>query len=219
MPSDAFEELFDREQLLGGLPAKRANTLLFLIESRTARLTAQSRQAMQRFATREAAQERELAFIEAFALGREPPLRPTIQDLERHAPRWAALVARNPRVQAALAHRLGEKHRFVARPGAVHPAPRSASTTRASRPPTSSSTTGRWTAIYVERPSPRERLRWARARARRAPGGHVAVLDGVRADADRDRRLDDRRAADRGRRDRAAAGGRDPRRCSASSTS
>ncbi|HEY1538244.1 MAG TPA: hypothetical protein VGF63_02520 [Solirubrobacteraceae bacterium] len=109
-PPDAFEQLFDRETLLGGLPARRAGTLLFLIESRTARLTAQSRQAMARFATREAGQRRELAFLEAFALGREPPLRPTIQDLERHAPRWAPLVARNPRVQAALARRFGEKY-------------------------------------------------------------------------------------------------------------
>jgi hypothetical protein len=35
--------------------------------------------------TRDAA----LAFLEAFALNREPPLRPSIQDLERHAPPWA----------------------------------------------------------------------------------------------------------------------------------
>jgi amino acid permease len=105
--------LFDRDEVLAGLPARRASALLFLIESRTAQLVARSRRAMERFLTDEAAQERELAFLEAFALGRDPPLRPTIQDLERHAPEWASLVARNPRVQAAVAHRLGEKYVFT----------------------------------------------------------------------------------------------------------
>jgi amino acid permease len=68
---------------------------------------------MDRFLTEEAAQQRELAFLEAFALGRDPPLRPTIQELERHAPSWADLVPRNPRVQAAVAHRLTQKYKFT----------------------------------------------------------------------------------------------------------
>ena len=110
MSSDPFQGLFDREELLAGLPARRANALLFLIESRTAHLVARSRRAIERFLTEEAAQERELAFLQAFALGRDPPLRPTIQDLERHAAEWADLVAKNPRVQAAVAHRLGQKY-------------------------------------------------------------------------------------------------------------
>ena len=97
---DEFGGFLDRETMLaGGLPAKRAHTLLFLIESRTAHLVAQSRQAMEVFLTREAAEERELAFLESFALGSEPPLRPTIQKLERYAPQWASLVPENPRVQ------------------------------------------------------------------------------------------------------------------------
>ena len=87
--------------------------MLFLIESRTAHLVAQSRQAMEVFLTREATEERELAFLESFALGSEPPLRPTIQELERYAPQWASLVPENPRVQAAVAHRLGEKYEFT----------------------------------------------------------------------------------------------------------
>ena len=110
---DSFERLFDRQEMLAGLPARRANALLFLIESRTAHLVARSRRATERFLTEEAAQERELAFLEAFALGRDPPLRPTIQDLERHATDWADLVAKNPRVQAAVAHRMGQKYEFT----------------------------------------------------------------------------------------------------------
>jgi amino acid permease len=111
--NDSFEALFDREELLAGLPARRANALLFLIESRTAHLVARSRRATERFLTEEAAQERDLAFLEAFALGRDPPLRPTIQDLERHATEWSDLVARNPRVQAVVARRLGRKYEFT----------------------------------------------------------------------------------------------------------
>jgi amino acid permease len=110
---DEFGGLLDREAVLAGLPARRANTLLYLIESRTAHLVAQSRQAMELFLTQGGAEERELAFLEAFALGKEPPLRPTIQDLERYAPQWAPLVPENPRVQAAVAHRLGEKYQFT----------------------------------------------------------------------------------------------------------
>jgi amino acid permease len=110
---DPFDGLLDREELLEGLPARRADALLFLIESRTAYLVARSRRATESFFTEGAAQDRELAFLEAFALGRDPPLRSRIQDLERHSHEWAALVARNPRVQAAVAHRLGRKYEFT----------------------------------------------------------------------------------------------------------
>ncbi|MBC8492258.1 MAG: hypothetical protein H8D43_00630, partial [Chloroflexi bacterium] len=107
------QNLFTREEIMAGLPARRARTLLFLIESRTAHIVAQSRQAMERFLTEETAEERDLAFLEAFALGRDPPLRPTIQHLERHAPQWAPLVPENPRVQAAVAHMVGQKYTFT----------------------------------------------------------------------------------------------------------
>src|SRR4029453_3969319 len=62
--------------------------------------------------TEEAEQERQLAYLEAFALGRDPPLRPTIHDLERHAAAWAPLVASNPRWRGAGAPRVGEKYSF-----------------------------------------------------------------------------------------------------------
>ena len=110
MCPDPLDWPLDREEVMGGLPARRANALLFLIESRTAYLVARSRQATESLLTEGVAHERELAFLEAFALGRDPPVRPTIQDLERHSHEWAALVARNPRVQAALAHRLSRKY-------------------------------------------------------------------------------------------------------------
>jgi hypothetical protein len=65
-------DLLTREEVLGGLPARQASTLLFLIESRTAHLVAQSRRVTERFLTEDAEQERELAFYEALTLGRDP---------------------------------------------------------------------------------------------------------------------------------------------------
>src|SRR5215470_4151094 len=107
------EPLFTRDEALGGLPARRAAILLFLIESRSAHSEAQSRLAAEEFPTEKAAQELDLAFIEAFALSREPPSRVTIQDLERHAEKWAYLVPDNARLRAAIARSLSEKYSFT----------------------------------------------------------------------------------------------------------
>lgn len=110
MPSDS---LFSRNEVLGGMTARRARTTLYLIESRSARLAAQARQAMTFFRSEQLAAEDELAFITAFTEGRDPPLKPTIQDLEHFAAQWADLVPRQPRMQAAVAHALGAKYRFT----------------------------------------------------------------------------------------------------------
>ena len=110
MPAD---ELFTRDEALGGLPARRAATLLFLIESRSAHFEARARLEADEFATEKAAQELDLAFIEAFALSRQPPLRVTIQDLERHAQKWAYLIPDNARLRAAIARLLSEKYSFT----------------------------------------------------------------------------------------------------------
>src|ERR1043165_1252175 len=109
------DELFTRDEALGGLPARRAATLLFLIENRSAHLEARSRLEAEEFSTEKADEELDLAFIEAFALSREPPLRVTIQDLERHAVKWAHLIPDNARLQAAIAHLLCEKYSFTSR--------------------------------------------------------------------------------------------------------
>src|SRR5215467_3808712 len=111
MPSN--EPLFTRDEALGGLPARRAATLLFLIESRSAHFEARARLEADEFATEKAGQELDLAFIEAFALSRQPPLRVTIQDLERHAQKWAYLIPDNARLRAAIARLLSEKYSFT----------------------------------------------------------------------------------------------------------
>jgi amino acid permease len=155
--------LLTREELLGGLPARRASTLLFAIESRTAHLVARSRQAMATFHTEKTAEAQERAFLEALSQGRDLPLQPTIQDLERYASEWAPLVPPDAGVRAALARMIGEKypvpHRFVPASrlalGLDEGAVRQAYERLHGQP---------LDAVYVTRVPWRERLRWARAR-------------------------------------------------------
>ncbi len=114
MASD--EKLISRDEVLGGLagrPTKQANTLLALIENRTAYLVAQSRQEAAQFLTPAAVEERNAAYLQAIALNREPPVRPTIQQLEHFAPQWAILVAANPTIRAGVAQLLAQKYTFT----------------------------------------------------------------------------------------------------------
>src|SRR5918997_3516214 len=107
-------DFVSREEVLGGLPARRASMLLFAIEGRTARLVDRSRRAMALGVTERSAEERERAFLQALAEGRDLPLHPTIQDLERYAPVWASLVPPDPAMRAAVAHAMGERYTFTA---------------------------------------------------------------------------------------------------------
>jgi len=70
------DELFSPEEVLGGFSAKRARLLLFQIESRTASLMLQARRAVDRYLSEGTAEQQDLAFFEALAEGREPPVRP-----------------------------------------------------------------------------------------------------------------------------------------------
>src|SRR5215471_5182541 len=101
---------FSRDELVGGLNARRASTILFAIEARTAHLVARSKRAMAYYLTERTAQEREQEFLLAMAAGRTLPLVPRIQDLERHAPDWASLVPADPRLRAAIAAMMAKKY-------------------------------------------------------------------------------------------------------------
>lgn len=106
--------LFSREALMGGWSARHATTLLFAIESRTAKLVASRQRAVPIVLSEQAPREREQAFLEALARGRGVPVRLRIQDLERHAPDWADLVPDDPGMRAGLAHLLGAKYAIPA---------------------------------------------------------------------------------------------------------
>jgi Transmembrane amino acid transporter protein len=107
------DELFTPAEVIGGFSARRTRLLLFQIENRTAYLMTQSRRAVTRYLTEEVAEQQDLAFFAALAEGRELPVRPTIQDLERYATDWQSLVPPNPTLQAGLAFLLGQKYRFA----------------------------------------------------------------------------------------------------------
>ena len=162
MSSD-WSDFISRDELLGGLPARRASTLLFAVESRTSHLVVRSRQAMARFLTEQTAEARERAFLDALAQGRDLPVQPSIQDLERYAPEWADLVPPDAGIRAALARMIGEKYpvprRFVPglrlALGLDDEAVREAYERLHGQP---------LDALYAARVAWRERLRWARSR-------------------------------------------------------
>jgi hypothetical protein len=102
--------LFSREDVVHGLPSRRATAVLFAIENRTAHLVAGSQLAVPIVLSEGAVRTRERAFLEAVAQGRDLPAQPTIRDLERHAPGWADLVPADPAMRAGLAHHIATKY-------------------------------------------------------------------------------------------------------------
>jgi amino acid permease len=166
--------LLTREALLGGLPARRASTLLFAIESRAAHLSAQAHQATAWYLTEKTEAERERAFLKALAQGRDLPVQPTIQNLERYAPQWADLLPAEPGIRAALARLLGQKYTFTYQDvpalrqalGLNEPAVQQAYQRLYGQP---------LDAIFAPTIAWRERLRWARARL----GGWIEDLPPV----------------------------------------
>jgi hypothetical protein len=109
------EPRLSREEVLAGLPARRARTLVYLIERTAARLGADREVRAMALLGERSAENRELDWVEAFALGREPPAKPSIQQIEASAGRWASLVPQSPRIRAAVAITLGDRYRLSRR--------------------------------------------------------------------------------------------------------
>ncbi|WP_019503680.1 aromatic amino acid transport family protein [Pleurocapsa sp. PCC 7319] len=107
----SLNELISQEELLAGMSAKQSKTLLFLIEKQTALLAARSR--VDFTLTDSGESDRELAFLQAFAIDNSKMERPRIQQLERFARDWSVLVPDNPQRKAALLKALGEKYKFT----------------------------------------------------------------------------------------------------------
>jgi amino acid permease len=103
---------FNDIDVLDGMPMRRAGAILFAIEGRTAQLVAQSRQALVPYLTEKTAAEKEQAFLAAIAQGRDLPIQPSIQNIERFAPEWATLVPSDENQRAALAKKFFEKYHF-----------------------------------------------------------------------------------------------------------
>jgi hypothetical protein len=104
-----------RDQLLGGLVGRQVGAVMYAIESRTAYLAIRARHAAAPAMTEGLAEEEERAFLGALAAGRDLPISPRIQELERFAPQWAYLAPRSAAIRAQVAHRLATRHRFRSR--------------------------------------------------------------------------------------------------------
>lgn len=156
--------LFSRSEVLGGLPARRATTQLFAIESRTAHLVARSRRAMATFETERSAAEHEQAFLQAMAGARESRGRVRIQDIERYARSWGKLIPADPELRAGLVRRVADKYglpadrvpRIRSALGAEDPAVEAAYLRQFGRPIADA---------FTGVGSIRDRLRWTLARA------------------------------------------------------
>ncbi len=111
------KKLISREEVLGGLggrTTKQANTVLALLEQRTARLIVQSQQVTDTALIVSAAPSPRQAFLSALADGRAELPPPPIQAIERFAAHWAILVPESADIRAALAHLLGQKYALLA---------------------------------------------------------------------------------------------------------
>ncbi|CAA9562236.1 MAG: hypothetical protein AVDCRST_MAG70-1753 [uncultured Thermomicrobiales bacterium] len=108
-----WSSFLSRDELLAGLPARRASTLLFAIESRTAHLVQRSRRSLATYLTERSGEAQERDFMDALTQGRDMVAKPSVQDLERYASRWAPLVPPDPGVRATLAHLLGERYHLL----------------------------------------------------------------------------------------------------------
>jgi hypothetical protein len=112
------------------------------------------------FVGRRGAVEREQAFLQALAAGRDLPLTPTIQDLERFAPQWSHLVPDGAEARAALAVLVGAKYRFTAD---RVPGIRAALGIDTPEVAAALARRGTGRSIYVPTVSLRERIAWRRA--------------------------------------------------------
>ena len=105
-------EFLTRDEVLGGLPARRARMLLFLIEQHSALHASEREVGTMALLGERSAEARQLAWIEAFALGRDAPRAASIREIESAAGRWAPLVPESAEVRAATLRLLGERHRL-----------------------------------------------------------------------------------------------------------
>ncbi|HEX6654007.1 MAG TPA: aromatic amino acid transport family protein [Thermoleophilaceae bacterium] len=106
------DQLLSREEVLGGLPARRAATVLHAIRARTAASVARSRRPLGGYVGERGAAQRESEFLAALASGRDSRARPSVQHLERYAHDWTSLVPDQPATRAAVADRLGAEERL-----------------------------------------------------------------------------------------------------------
>ena len=102
-----------REDLLGGMPARRASTIVYAIENLTLALVTRSRHALARYQAAEPGRDSERQFMDAVSAGREQQERPAVQDLERYATEWSSMVPDVADTKAQICFQLSTRYRLV----------------------------------------------------------------------------------------------------------
>lgn len=106
-----WDNLFTAEEILGGLPMRRASSLLLVIEGRTGLLASRARHLMSPDYSGRSSEQAENVYLSALSSGANLPQEPSIQNIERFAPDWASLVPDDVSIRAALAKLIGDKYR------------------------------------------------------------------------------------------------------------
>ncbi len=104
------DNLFSREEILGGLHGSQAKRLLFWIETHTAYMVFRARRAIRQFLGQETEAAPEL--LKELGVGIQGRAKVTLDELERYAPHWQSLVPDNLKVRAALLRLFGRKYKM-----------------------------------------------------------------------------------------------------------
>ena len=106
------DELFSREEILGGLHGSQAKRLLFWIETHTAYMVFRARRAIRQFLGQEVVYDAAPELLKDLGLSIQSRAKVTLDELERYAPHWQSLVPDNPKARAALIRLFGRKYKM-----------------------------------------------------------------------------------------------------------
>ena len=143
MPQAPTDELFTRDEVLGGMPRRRARLVLFLIQCRAIQAMQQRQKEkragllagsagiqatltgsldaatiavlLDQLGPADQGELDETSFLKSMGLDPEVVRDCTFEILEKYAGDWEAVVPPDARLRAAVAHLLGQKYRFSRR--------------------------------------------------------------------------------------------------------
>ncbi|NDJ55275.1 MAG: cyclic nucleotide-binding domain-containing protein [Chloroflexi bacterium] len=107
------DELFSREEVLGGLRGREDRHLFRQIELRTAHLKDMSRRAVKALLTRKPLAPSDFDYYDAVQSQANPANRLNILDFEQFSKQWGEIVPASPEVRATLAYRFGTRFSFA----------------------------------------------------------------------------------------------------------
>ena len=108
------DDWLSKEEALAGFVGRRAQRLLLMIETRTAYIFSQSRQALRMMMFGQQPEPLQYDYVRSLALMQDQTIQINIHDIEQMAPIWGGAISDNPRLKAVLAHLIAQKYPFAA---------------------------------------------------------------------------------------------------------